>query len=154
MREGLLAEKQEKEAQRIRTLMMEEIASKAQAEVPDVLIAGETEKMLAELKSNAEQMGMRWDDYLAHIKKTENDLKKEWQGEAERRVRVALCLREIARQERIEPSKEEGNERANAILRQYQSTENAREDIDPEQLKEYAHGILKNEKVFEFLENV
>lgn len=178
VRDGLLAEKKEKETQRIRALMMQEIAADARMEVPDALIAGETKKMLEELKSNIGQMGMGWTDYLTHIKKTEDDLKKEWPNEAEKRVRIALCLREMARQEHIEPSEEEITARANQLLAQYQSSDDAAKNIDPvrskspmatavptesgrtsngidpEQLKEYAQGILKNEKVFELLEKM
>ncbi|MEK7082087.1 MAG: trigger factor [Patescibacteria group bacterium] len=154
VREGLLREKKEKETQRVRALIMEEIAERAEIEVPNVLVAGETEKMLAELKSGAEQMGMQWADYLAHVKKTPEELQNGWQGEAEKRVRIALCLGEIARQEKIKPAEEEITARANQFLAQYQSPDETAKNIDAKQLKEYARGILKNEKVFEFLETV
>ena len=152
VREGLLAEKREKETQRIRGLMMEEIAGQARMEIPEVLTAGETEKMLSELKSGIEEMGMKWEDYLTHIKKTPEELRGEWRQEAERRTRIALVLREIARQEHIEPAEEEITARANRSLAQYGSPDGAQKQVDAQGLKEYARGILKNEKVFELLE--
>lgn len=153
IRESLTAEKNEKETQRIRGMTIARIAEKAVMEAPEVLIESELGKMAAELKSGVADLGMQWEDYLLHVKKSEADLKKDWREEARNRVRAALALREIARQEKIEPPEEEVAARANQLLAQYQSPDDAAKNIDPEQLKEYARGILKNEKVFELLEN-
>ena len=133
---------------------IEEIAQNASIEVPDILIKVELEKMVNELQSGVRGMGMKWEDYLLHIKKTAEDLKKEWRGEAEKRVRIALCLREIAKFEKIEPTEEEIKERANQFLNQYKSAKDAEDHIDVDSLQEYTRGILRNEKVFEFLENI
>ena len=154
VREGLAAEKKEKETQRIRATIIEDIASRATMEIPEVLVAGELEKMFTEMKSSVEQMGMKWEDYLLHIKKTPQELETEWRGEAEKRVRVALCLRAIATAEHIEPTEEEIAARSTQTLQQYQTSDDAAKNIDPNELKEYTRGILKNEKVFEFLEGI
>ncbi len=154
IRAGLTREKEEKETQRIRTLMIEEIARGAPMEIPDLLIASETQKMMDELKAGVEEMGMTWENYLLHIKKTPRDLEEGWKDEAAKRVRVALCLRHIARKEEIEPGSEEIRARANQFLSRYESPQDAAKKIDPIELQEYAKGILKNEKVFEFLETV
>ena len=152
--DGLLQEKKEKEQQRVRVLIIEAIAKEIQAELPDLLVEREIEKMTEELKQGIEQMGMKWEDYLLHIKKTSDELKTEWRGEAEKRVRVGLALREIAKKENIHPSAEEIQEKSDEFLRAYESPENAEKQIDPDRLREYTKGILKNEKVFEFLEHV
>lgn len=154
IREGILQEKREKEKQRIRILIIESIANHAQAEIPAVLVSAELEKMLAELKSGIGEMGMKWEDYLVHIKKTVENLKTEWRQEAEKRVLIALVLREIAKREQIDPKKEEIEERANQYLRQYNSAEEAQKTIDPKDLYDYTKGMLRNEKVFEMLEAV
>ncbi|MDP3769847.1 MAG: trigger factor [bacterium] len=151
---GLMQEKKEKEQQRHRVLIIEAIAKDIKAELPDVLVEREREKMFDELKQGIEQMGMKFEDYLLHIKKTEDDLKKEWQEEAEKRVRVGLALREIANREHVSVTAEEIEEKSNEYLRQFNTPDGAQKQIDPERLQEYTKGILKNEKVFEFLENV
>lgn len=153
IREGIAKEKAEKEKQRVRALIIEEISKHTQTEVPEVLVASELQKMLGELKSGIEGMGMKWEDYLLHIKKTPEELKKEWREEAEKRVQAALCLRSIANQENIEASEEEIQERANQFLHKFGTVEQAEKDIDPEGLKEYTKGIIRNEKVFELLES-
>lgn len=151
-REELLKEKKDKEAQHIRSRIIEEIAISARVEVPEVLIRAELEKMQDELKNGVLQMGMEWDNYLRHIKKTVEDLTHEWQGEASMRVRVALALRTIGREAGIEPASEEVEARVNQYLAQFASADEAEKKIDPERLRDYARGILRNEKVFEMLE--
>ena len=154
VREGLLKEKKDKEAQHIRSRIIEEIAAAAKVEVPEALIAAEIEKMHDELKNGVLQMGMEWDNYLRHIKKTAEDLSREWRGEAEKRVRVALALRTIGREEKIEPVSEEVEARANQYLAQFASADEAEKKIDRDRLRDYARGILRNEKVFELLEKI
>ncbi len=154
IRAGLLKEKNDKQSQHIRSRIIEEIAGAAKAEVPDVLIRAELEKIQNELKNSVEQMGMKWDNYLQHIKKTVKDLAQEWQEEAAKRVRIALALRAIGREEKIEPIPEEVEARADQYLAQFASADKAEKEIDPERLHDYTRGILRNEKVFEMLETL
>ena len=150
--EGLLQEKKEKEQQRVRVIIIEAIAEKIKVELPDILVEREIEKMTDELKQSIEQMGMKWDDYLLHLKKTGDELKAEWRTEAEKRVRIGLTLRDIATREKINPTEEEIKQKSDEFLKQYGSPKDAEKQIDPDRLREYARGIVKNEKVFEFLE--
>lgn len=152
VRQGITEEKKEKERDRIRIAIIDEIAKNASMDIPNVLISAELKKMLSELKSGVTSMGMKWEDYLTHIKKTPEALEREWTEEANRRVRVALSLREIAQKEKIAPTEEEIQARANQFLRQYHAAEEAKKDIDPAELYEYTKSVLRNEKVFEFLE--
>lgn len=135
-------------------LIIENIAKDSKVEIPDLLIEKEFEKMMFELKSGVEDMGMNFEDYLMHIKKAPEQLREEWQTEAEKRVRIALALREIANRESIHPTDEEIQQEANKYLARFDSVEEAQKKVDPEELREYTRGVLRNEKVFEFLEHV
>ena len=135
--------------------ILDRISVSTNIEIPEVLITSEKEKMSAELRSSIENMGLKWEDYLAHIKKTEEELKKDWANEAEKRARYALVLSEIANLEKIEPSEAELNDFVEKTIAQSAGwrTESERKKIDKERVKDYAYGILRNEKVFQFLEN-
>ncbi|MEK7076849.1 MAG: trigger factor, partial [Patescibacteria group bacterium] len=102
VRQGLTQERKEKERERIRMQIIKNIATSATIDIPDLLIEAELDKMFTELKSGIEQMGMKWDEYLANIKKTVAELRTDWRTEADTRARVALTLREIAARELIE----------------------------------------------------
>lgn len=154
VRDGLKSEKEERERERIRVRILEEIAKDSNIEVPDVLVEAELEKMFTELKSGVEGMGMKWDDYMTHIKKTLEELRSGWREDATARVRAGLVLREIAKMEKIEPSVEEIETRASQFLSQYKSAKETEKSVDVASFQEYAKGILRNEKVFELLEKV
>jgi len=152
--DGLLQEKQEKEKQRVRVTIIEAIAKEIKTEVPQLLVEREREKMFEELRNSIEQMGMKWEDYLLHINKNLEELRTEWLPEAEKRVRVALALREISRKEHINPTAQEVQEKSDQYLKQFADDTEAHKQIDPDRLREYAKGIVKNEKVFELLESM
>lgn len=152
VKEGIKHEKEHKEKDRLRRQAIEEVAKKATMEIPEILIDKEIEKMMAEFKDGATQMGLGFEEYLVHLKKSEADLKSEWRDQAINRVRVSLCLREIANKEKIDASESEIEEESNKILKQFQSVDQAQKSFDINALKDYTRSILKNEKVFEYLE--
>lgn len=150
--DGLKQEKENKQKQERRMQIIEEIAQKADFETPEILLEEELGKMLQEFKAQITQMGMEFDKYLANIKKTEADLKKEWEDKAKQRVRIGLTLRQIATEEKISPSQVEIEEEAGKILKSFGDVKQAQNSIDSERLREYTKGALINEKVFAFLE--
>lgn len=152
IRKGLRLEKGERERERLRMAMVERIAAETKAEIPEPLIRQELEKMVAELAGSISEMGATFPDYLSHIKKTAEDLKREWRPDAERRVKIALALREIARLEDIQPSDDEVQE---AMRRTAEHRGIAQKDLstlDREAFVAYNRGIARNEKVFALLE--
>ena len=152
--EGLKQEKENKKKEGFRLAVISEIAKKAKIDTPEVLIEGELEKMMEDFKNQIAQMGLEFDKYLASVKKTAEDLKKEWRGKASERVNVGLVLRQIAKQESLEPTETEITEEANKFLRAYKTPGRAKNDIESVRLREYTKDVLSNEKVFQFLESL
>ena len=152
IRDGLRVEKEKKERERIRMAMADAIANEAKAAIPPVLLERELEKMLTELKGSIGSMGLAFADYLLHIKKTDADLKREWRGDAERRVKIALVLREIAKAEHIEPSEAEVEEAISRTVTHQGMSGDDIKSLDREAFIRYHVGIARNEKVFQFLE--
>ena len=136
-----------KKRQKIQLDILEAISAASEMEIPEVLVVAEKEKMLGEFKASIENMGMSWPDYLAHLQKSEDDLRKDWQEDALRRVKYGLILREFAEKENIEVNAEEVQSRVEEIIKQ-------NPELDREYLQSYTYGIIRNEKVFEFLENI
>jgi len=64
---------------------------------------------------------------------------------------MALVLKEIAQKENITVSQEEIEAKVNEILSQFPDPE-LKNQINLEELKTFAEGLIKNEKVFELLE--
>ncbi len=155
IRENVVYEKKLTARSDARIKILEEINSGTKTEIPEMLVDGEKEKMMEELKSSVAEMGMAWDQYLANLKNrskagTEDDLKKEWRDQALKRVRFGLILREIAKKENMQPSSALLEEETNKILRSLKEEE--RQKASPESIRKYLFGRLQNEIVFDFLQ--
>ncbi|MCR4283853.1 MAG: hypothetical protein NUV64_00845 [Parcubacteria group bacterium] len=140
-------EMKNKEKKRIETI--EKIIEKSKLEVPDILIESEKGKMLAEMKASVDQMGLKWEDYLGHLKKTEEEVLNGWNEDARKRSSFGLILREIAIKENVNVSDEELEAEVDKIVAHYQAHG---QEIERERVRDYAFGVLRNEKVFEMLE--
>ncbi|MDD2730636.1 MAG: trigger factor [Candidatus Portnoybacteria bacterium] len=151
---GLAEEKKIKAKDAWRAKVLNKISQKIKVDLPEILVKTEQERMLKELEISLEQMGLNLADYLKNIKKTENDLLAEWLPKAQERVLGALALEAIARQENIAVSDGEAEEEASKFLKHFSDMVKTEEQIDKKRLIEYHKGKLRNEKVFEFLENL
>ncbi|OGZ44265.1 MAG: hypothetical protein A3J55_01685 [Candidatus Ryanbacteria bacterium RIFCSPHIGHO2_02_FULL_45_17b] len=151
LRENIKLEKEQKAHDKRRMELLEAVSEASTMEISDMLVESEKDKMYSELKAQIEQIGMQWDMYLTHIKKKEEELRNEWQSDAEKRVRSAMVLREIAKNESIEPTEDELNAWAYQYLAQTEESE--KKNLDLERVKDYAYGVIRNKKVLEFLEN-
>lgn len=152
VKDGLMQEKETMEKQRIRIELIEKIAADSKTEVPENLINEELEIMVNELKVSISQLGLDFEKYLSEIKASVDNLKKSWKEQAEKRVKIGLCLKVIADKEKISVSDEEVEQKVNEDLKQYGNIEQVKKDIDLPALKEYTKNILINEKVFALLE--
>lgn len=145
LKENILEEKKLKENQRVRLEIVEKIIEKTKVGIPAVLVESELEKLVNQFKGDISQYGMKPEDYLLSIKKTEDDLRKEWTPEAEKRAKMNVILAEIAIKEKLEANKEAVEAQAAELLALYS-------DLDPLRAKLYVEHMLLNEEVFKLLE--
>ena len=138
-----------KEKERKRMEILEKTAEEIKQDMPKFLVEAEKDKMAEEMKRNITQMGLKWDDYLKHIKKTEEELKKDWEKDAVKRVKYGLILDEMVEREKIEAPAEELEKETAAMLAYHK---NLGQDLDKERVKHYLTGIMRNEKLFQMLE--
>ena len=151
VKENIIAEKEMKEKERVRLNILNKIIKSTSWEIPEILIEWEENKMLREMAGNITSMGLKWEDYLKHIKKTEEELKMSWREDALRRVKYGLALNEMAEKEKIEVSDDELNKEMEKISRHRAG---AGGNTDKEHIRAHIYGILRNEKLFQLLENI
>jgi FKBP-type peptidyl-prolyl cis-trans isomerase (trigger factor) len=65
-----------------------------------------------------------------------------------------VVIKEIGKREKIEVLPEEIKEETSKFLRHYAKVSDAEKQFDTDDLKEYTYGVLRNKKVFEFLEKL
>ncbi len=154
IKEGIAEEKRMKAKESRRSALLDALVAKTDIEFPDVLLNDEIHRMLEEFRSQVSMMGLDFAEYLKHSKKTEEDLSKDWEPQARKRLSASLILEKIAKDEGIEVGSEEVEAEMNRALQYYRSTKDAEQKVDMEQLYRSAQGRLRNEAVFEMLENV
>lgn len=151
MKEGIIMEKEAAEKQRRRGEILDKISEKVKVELPDTLVDYEKQRLMDDLKNRISQnMKISFEQYLATIKQTENELKETFQKEAEKRLKGFLVLREVGKKESIEVSDPEVEKEVAESIRNYSKEQLSK--IDIEQLKEYTKGVIYNEKIFKKLE--
>ncbi|PIW36523.1 MAG: trigger factor [Candidatus Kerfeldbacteria bacterium CG15_BIG_FIL_POST_REV_8_21_14_020_45_12] len=98
LRENLVRELEQEVNQEFETAVIDEILEKSTiGTLPDQLVEDEAKKMLSELKHDiSQQQGLQFEDYLIHIKKTEDELLEDFKTQAVKRIQAALILRELA----------------------------------------------------------
>lgn len=146
LRESLDKEKENRDRSKKRMQTMEKIADEIKVKLPQVLIDGELDRMMHQFRQDITQMGMKFEDYLATTKKTEDELRKEWTSDAEKRSKIQIALGKIAKEEKLEVPKEELDKEVDFFVKQYK-------DIDRSRATIHLEMMLMNEKVFQFLES-
>jgi len=69
-----------------------------------------------------QRIGRSWEEYLAAKNVDEAGLRKEYRVEAERRVKTALLLEEVAKREKIEVTTTDVDQELDAMARSYGQT--------------------------------
>lgn len=153
VREGILQEKKIKEQQRLRLEILDRIIKTSDIAVPEPMVANQLNSMVQDFDNNLHANEMELGLYLAHIGKTQDDLKKGWRGEAEKQVKVFLVLHKIAKDKKIFASNEEIEQQLNAVVQSViMRGGNLQDNMDIEGLKEDIAAKIINEKTLSLLE--
>ncbi len=148
----ILTDKKRHEEERFEEEILKKVIEKSEVEeLPDILIESETEKMLKELEHNVASQGGKFDDYLNHIKKTAEELKKDFKKRAEERIKISLAIKEIAKNEKIEIEEKEIEEEINKILNLYPNNPKIKAHTQEKEYKNYLKNILLNKKTIDKL---
>ena len=147
LKENIKLEKENQQKEKTRLKIIEKIIDESTMDVPEILVSIELDKILYKMESDITAMGLKFEDYLKHLNKTKEDLRKEFRNDAEKKAKLALILNEIAKMEKITADPEQIAREVAHILEHYK-------DADPERAQMHAENVLTNEKIFQFLENL
>jgi FKBP-type peptidyl-prolyl cis-trans isomerase (trigger factor) len=146
LKENIKSEKENQLKEKTRLKIAEKIIEETEVDMPELLINIELDKIIYRMESDISALGLKFEDYLKQIKKTEEDIRKDFYKEAEKKAKLALILNKIAETEKIKADPEQVNKEVAMILEHYQNA-------DPDRAQIHAENVLTNEKVFQFLEN-
>jgi len=145
LREHIETEKKQQNAAKHRADITDGIIAVTEMDLPKILIDSEINQMFAQMEDDLKRSELKMDDYLAHIKKTKEELAEEWKPAAMKRAQLQLVLNEIAKKEELVPDAEKVNEQTKELLERFK-------DADEHRVRLYVASVLLNEEVMKGLE--
>jgi len=155
LREGIYNDKANKERQRLRLAILDAIIAASTVPAPESMKTEELNDMVHRFTDDLKMRGIELPMYLARLKKTEDDLRNDWAGEAERQVKIRLTLRQISKDKNITVGSDElesaVTETIGELMRSGQLTEG---QVDPERVRTAIAERLLTDKTLNFIEGV
>ena len=147
LRTHLETEKAQEVAAKHRADITDAIIAKTEMTLPQILIDSEINQMFAQMEDDLKRSDLKMDDYLAHIKKTKEDMAAEWKPAAETRAKLQLILNDIAKDKDIKPDADEVNAQTEQLLERFN-------DADQHRVRLYVTSMLLNEATMKHLEQI
>ena len=125
------------------------VCENTKIDIPSGMIETETDNMIKDIEQKLSYQGLNFTQYLQMMNKTEEDMRKEMQEQAERQVKTKLVLEAIVKAEKIEASEEEVKEKLEEMAATY--GRDAKELEQNESLKLYIAESVKTEKSIKYI---
>lgn len=123
---------------------IDKFIEKVEVTIPEEMIDSEVDKMVEEMNANLSYQGLNIDQYLQYMGTTLDEYKKQMRDQAQRRIKLDLGLEYVAKEEKVEVSDEEIDEKIKELAAQYGSKD------DESLLKnENARNYMKQQLVYE-----
>lgn len=145
VKENIILEKKNKNVEKKRVAIMDELTKNSEVEVPEILIESEIEKALAQMKDDVVRMGGKFEDYLEHIKKTEEETRKDLRESSEKKAKIQLIFNKIVEVEKLKVDETILENEVKQILEHYPDASDTNARI-------YVSTILLNSEVLKLLE--
>lgn len=119
-------------------------------EIPTGMIELEVENMLKDIEQRLSYQGLKLEQYLQMMGKTEADIKKEYEPQAIEGIKSRLALEAVIKAEKIEATDSEIEEKMKEMAKNY-GKENDEEFLKNENVKNYIKQGIASEKAIDFL---
>ena len=128
---------------------VEEVAKNTEVDIPSGMIDNEIEAMIRDMEQQLAYQGINLEQYLKIMNKTRKEIEDNYREQAEKNVKSRLVLEAIIKEEKIEASQEEVDEKIKEMATSYGRKE---EELSKnEALVEYLRNSVKTEKAIELI---
>ncbi|PIQ77716.1 trigger factor [Candidatus Peregrinibacteria bacterium CG11_big_fil_rev_8_21_14_0_20_46_8] len=107
IKEDVRVQKEREQRQQRENELLEKLVKEAKLEVPPSLLQEEIEYLMYDLQQMLQQKGIDMQKYEEHVQKKGRNLKKEYEEEADKRIRVRLVLHQLFEELNISATEEE-----------------------------------------------
>ena len=137
-------EKYEKEDAVVRELVKE-----LEVDIPSGMVETEVENMMKDMEQRMSYQGLKMEQYLKMMNKTEEQFKKEYEPQALEAIKSRLAIEVVVKSEKIEATDEEIKAKIEEMAKNY--GKEAKELEENENVRNYIKNGIENEKAMEFL---
>jgi trigger factor len=141
------AERTQETQREFQNELLEKIASKTKAEIPDVLIENEIDRMEQDERQNLVYRGQTWEEHLKAEGITEQEHREKQRDQAMLRVKSGLMLAEVAEAEGITVTNEEVDAQLEQLRIQYKDEQMQEQLAKPETRREIASRIVSEKTI-------
>ena len=149
IKERLINENKNKEKYEKEEAVMKVVTEGMKVDIPAGMIEVEIDNMVKDMEQRMSYQGLKLDQYLKMINKTESDFRKDFEPQAIEAIKSRLALEAIIKNEKIEATEKEIKDKLEEMAKNY--GKKAEELEENQNIKEYIKQGIENEKAIDFL---
>ena len=149
IKEKLEEENKNKEKYETEDAAIKAVCDNVDLDIPSGMIETEIDNMTKEIEQRLSYQGMKLENYLKIIGKTNEEFRKEYEEQAKTSVKNRLVIEAIIKAEKIEADAKKVDEKIEEMAKMYgQKAEQLKEN---EEFVKYIEESLKSERAIEFI---
>ena len=126
------------------------VCENVKVEIPSGMVEMEIDNMIQNMEQRLSYQGLKLEQYLQMMGKTEEEMKKEYEPQAIEGIKSRLAIEAVIKAEKIEATDEEIDEKLKEMAKNY-GKENDEEFLKNENVRNYIKEGLASEKAMDFL---
>ena len=144
-------EKQNKDREKYekQDAVMKVIVDELKVDIPSGMIELEVDNMVKDMEQRMSYQGLKFEQYLKMVGKTEDEFRKEYEPQAIQAIKSRLALEAIIKKEKIEATEEEIKDKIKEMAENY--GRKAEEMEENENIRDYIKQGIESEKAMDFL---
>ena len=150
IKEKLEEENAEKQKYETEEAVIKEVCKNIEVDIPSGMIETEVDNMVKDIEQRLSYQGLKLEQYLQMLGKTEEELKKEYEPQATEAVKTRLMIEAVIKAEKIEATIDEIDEKMKEMAKNY-GKENDEEFLKNENVRSYIEEGIKSEKAVNLL---
>ncbi len=152
LRTNIGKEAEQKADEKVEIEIFDSLIAKTKfSELPEILVDAEKKKMYYELTRDLERSGVSIEDYLKDIKKTEEEINKDFTEQATKRAEAALISRHLAKTNNITVSESEIEAEIHMMTEAYRDNPDYLANLQTPEVRRTLETIITNKKVIKWL---
>ena len=150
--EGIIKEKEAKLKAEKETEILTALIENTEVEIPSSMIEEQTENQIRKMEEELSYQGMTLDIYCKYLNTSIDDLKKNFNVQSEKDIKLKLAFEFIAKEEKIEVTDKEIDEKIETLSKEYKKENDDSFKKNPN-VRHYVKEQLSQEKLYNLVIN-